>query len=134
MMEFSDLINYLAAFGLVFGGLFVFVGSFGLIKLPDFFTRLHAPTKATTLGIGSILIASMLLTSLRDGSFSVHELVISLFLFITAPVSAHMMAKAALHKRIVLLDRSHNKDLAKRIAEQKVPVDPDTNAEQPAAK
>lgn len=134
MMEFSDLINYLAAFGLVFGGLFVFVGSFGLIKLPDFFTRLHAPTKATTLGIGSILIASMLLTSLRDGSFSVHELVISLFLFITAPVSAHMMAKAALHKRIALLDRSHNKDLAKRIAEQKVPIDPDPSAEQPAAK
>ena len=126
MIELSDLINYLAAFGLVFGGFFVFVGSFGLIKLPDFFTRLHAPTKATTLGIGSILIASMLLTSLRDGSFSVHELVISLFLFITAPVSAHMMAKASLHKRIGLLERSHNKELAERIAEQQGPVDQDT--------
>jgi len=133
-MDTTDLLNYLVAGWLIMGGFFVLVGSLGLAKLPDFFTRLHAPTKATTLGIGSILIASMLLTSLRDGSFSVHELVISLFLFITAPVSAHMMAKAALHKRIALLDRSHNKDLAKRIAEQKVPVDPDTNAEQPAAK
>ena len=38
----------------------LFVGSLGLIRLPDFYTRLHAPTKATTLGIGSVLIASMI--------------------------------------------------------------------------
>ena len=45
-----------AAF-LVIAGVFGFVGSYGLIKLPDPMTRLHGPTKTTTLGVGGVLIA-----------------------------------------------------------------------------
>ncbi|MEL7401163.1 MAG: Na+/H+ antiporter subunit G [Pseudomonadota bacterium] len=120
-MDTTDLLNYLVAGWLIMGGFFVLVGSLGLAKLPDFFTRLHAPTKATTLGIGSVLVASMLMTSVRDGGFSVYELVISLFLFITAPVSAHMMAKAALHKRIAMLERTGNREMAPRISAQQTP-------------
>lgn len=120
-MDTTDLLNYLVAGWLIMGGFFVLVGSLGLAKLPDFFTRLHAPTKATTLGIGSVLVASMLMTSVRDGGFSVYELVISLFLFITAPVSAHMMAKAALHKRIAMLERTGNREMAPRISAQQAP-------------
>lgn len=132
MMENSDLFNYLVAGLLIIGGFFVFVGSLGLAKLPDFFTRLHAPTKATTLGIGSVLIASMLVTSVREGGFSVYELVISLFLFITAPVSAHMMAKAALHKKISMLDRTKNHDMTSRIAAQKTPQEEQQPEDSPA--
>ncbi|MCD8522654.1 MAG: Na+/H+ antiporter subunit G [Saccharospirillaceae bacterium] len=117
----ESVVNSIAAVLLLIGGIFVFIGSVGLLKLPDFFTRLHAPTKATTLGIGAILLASMVLTTMRDGSVSIHELVISLFLFITAPVSAHMMAKAALHRRVRFLDHSKNSQLAARAAEQKNP-------------
>ena len=131
-MENSDLLNYLVAGWLILGGFFVFVGSLGLAKLPDFFTRLHAPTKATTLGIGSVLVASMLMTSVRDGGFSVYELVISLFLFITAPVSAHMMAKAALHKKISMLDRTKNHDMTARIAAQKTPQEEQQPEDSPA--
>ncbi|KZZ47526.1 MAG: Na+/H+ antiporter subunit G [Saccharospirillaceae bacterium] len=131
-MENSDLFNYLVAGLLIIGGFFVFVGSLGLAKLPDFFTRLHAPTKATTLGIGSVLIASMLVTSVREGGFSVYELVISLFLFITAPVSAHMMAKAALHKKISMLDRTKNHDMTARIAAQKTPQEEQQPEDSPA--
>jgi len=120
-MDTTDLLNYLVAGWLIMGGFFVLVGSLGLAKLPDFFTRLHAPTKATTLGIGSVLVASMLMTSVRDGGFSVYEVVISLFLFITAPVSAHMMAKAALHKRIAMLERTGNREMAPRISAQQTP-------------
>lgn len=127
-METSDLLNYFVAGWLLLGGFFVLVGSLGLAKLPDFFTRLHAPTKATTLGIGSVLVASMLMTSVRDGHFSVYELVISLFLFITAPVSAHMMAKAALHKHISILERTKNHEMTSRIAAQKSPKDSDEPA------
>ncbi|WP_430460391.1 Na+/H+ antiporter subunit G [Thalassolituus sp. LLYu03] len=117
----NDILIIIAAVLLLIGGFFVFIGSVGLIKLPDFYTRLHAPTKATTLGIGSVLLASMLLTTLRDGGFSVHELVISLFLFITAPVSAHMMAKAALHKHIRTQDNTRRRELMTRIARQQDP-------------
>lgn len=59
--------------------------------------RLHGPTKATTLGVGSLLIASAVFFSSRDAGISLHEVLITLFLFITAPVSAHLLAKAALH-------------------------------------
>jgi len=76
------------------GAFFLVVGSFGLAKLPDLMRRLHGPTKATTLGVGALLIASMLYFLLGAGSFSIHELMITLFLFLTAPVSAHMIAKA----------------------------------------
>ncbi|MBQ0818014.1 MAG: Na+/H+ antiporter subunit G [Hyphomicrobiaceae bacterium] len=78
---------YLAAF-------FLFVGSFGLAKLPSLMQRLHGPTKATTLGIGSLLIASMLYFLLERGALSIHELLITTFLFLTAPVTALMIANA----------------------------------------
>ncbi|OQR42181.1 Na+/H+ antiporter subunit G [Aliarcobacter cryaerophilus] len=65
------------------GAIFNLIGSIGLVKLPDFFTRLHAPTKATTLGVGSILLASFIYFNF-------------MFLFITAPIGAHLMAKSAI--------------------------------------
>lgn len=83
---------------LVIGGVFMLVGSLGLMKLPDLMTRLHAPTKATTLGIGGTLIASMLYFLATDGALSIHEVLITLFLFITAPVTAHFITKAWLHQ------------------------------------
>jgi multicomponent K+:H+ antiporter subunit G len=84
---------------LVVGGVFTLVGAVGMARFPDFFMRLHAPTKATTLGVGGVLLASMAMSWTR-GQFGVHELLITLFLFITAPVSANLMAKAALHLRV----------------------------------
>jgi len=82
------------------GALFTFIGSLGLARLRDFYTRLHGPTKATTLGVGSLLVASAIHFSLQDEGLSVHEVLVTLFLFITAPVSAHLLAKAALHLRV----------------------------------
>jgi multicomponent K+:H+ antiporter subunit G len=84
---------------LVIGGFFAFVGSFALAKLPDTLRRLHGPTKATTLGVGGILVASMLYFLFGRAHVSVHELLITLFLFLTAPVSANLIAKAYLHER-----------------------------------
>ena len=83
---------------LVTGGVFTLVGALGMLRFPDFYMRLHAPTKATTLGVGGVLLASMA-WSAAHGRFGWHELLITLFLFITAPVSANLMAKAALHLR-----------------------------------
>jgi multicomponent K+:H+ antiporter subunit G len=75
---------------------FVLVGSIGLLKLSDFFKRLHAPTKASTLGVGCVLLASVGYHALAGTDPQPRELLITAFLFITAPISAHMMAKAAL--------------------------------------
>jgi multicomponent K+:H+ antiporter subunit G len=79
---------------LVTGAFFLFAGSLGLAKLPDLLRRLHGPTKATTLGIGGVLMASMLYFLAFEGDPSVHEVLITVFLFLTAPVSAQMIAKA----------------------------------------
>ena len=75
---------------------FILVGSLGLVKLSDFFKRLHAPTKASTLGVGCVLLASVGYHWFSDTDPQPRELLITAFLFITAPISAHLMAKAAL--------------------------------------
>lgn len=83
----------LISFALVVSGIFGFVGSYGLVKLKSTLQRLHAPTKATTLGVGGVLIASMIFFFAENGQISVHELLITLFLFLTAPITANFIAK-----------------------------------------
>lgn len=96
----SLIAEILVAALILIGTFFMLVGSIGLVKLPDMMRRLHAPTKATTLGIGAILIASMLYFLMIEGIPSLHELMITIFMFLTAPVTAFMIAKAH-----ILLDR-----------------------------
>lgn len=89
-------LDALLALLVVVGAAFALIGSWGLAKLSDFVKRLHGPTKATTLGVGCVLIASSLWFSVAQGAPSLHELLITLFLFLTAPVSAQLLIKAAL--------------------------------------
>lgn len=88
-------LDILIAALLACGAAFALIGSYGLAKLGDFMKRLHGPTKATTLGVGCVLIASMLYFA-AAGAPSAHELLITLFLFLTAPVSAHLLVRAAM--------------------------------------
>ncbi|WP_314372316.1 Na+/H+ antiporter subunit G [Sphingomonas paucimobilis] len=83
---------------LILGGGFALIGSWGLVRLPSTMERLHGPTKATTLGLGALLLASVVYFQTRLGVWTAHELLISLFLFITAPISANMIAKVHLHR------------------------------------
>jgi multicomponent K+:H+ antiporter subunit G len=98
MQDIPTAWQWLVALALVVGGVFALVGAVGMLRFGDFFMRLHAPTKATTLGVGGVLVASMVAGWAR-GDLGLQELLITLFLFITAPVSASLMAKAALHGR-----------------------------------
>jgi multicomponent K+:H+ antiporter subunit G len=99
----------LISFCLFVGAAFTLIGSIGLMRLPDFYLRLHGPAKATTLGVGGIIIGSVIFFSTRGDGLSLHELLIALFLFITAPVSAHIVAKAALHLRLEAVERTRGK-------------------------
>jgi len=83
---------------LLLGAGFALIGSWGLVRLPSTMERLHGPTKATTLGLGALLLASVLYFQTRVGVWTAHELLISLFLFLTAPISANMIAKVHLHR------------------------------------
>ncbi|CUB05582.1 Na+/H+ antiporter subunit G [Marinomonas fungiae] len=104
---------------LVIGGIFLLIGSIGLARLPDVFTRLHGPTKATTLGITGVLLASMIYQTLNQGHFSVSELLITLFLLITAPVAANMIAKTALHRENSAIPRTTGLSLLNNIRQRK---------------
>ncbi|QBG37401.1 Na+/H+ antiporter subunit G [Litorilituus sediminis] len=95
---------------LLIGGCFVLVGSIGLVKMPDFFMRLHGPTKATTLGMASLLTASMIFFSTTQAGLSIKEILISLFLLLTAPISGYMMIKSAIHHKLESIDRTTGKD------------------------
>lgn len=88
-------VDYAVAALLVAGAAFALIGSWGLARFHDFFKRLHGPSKATTLGVGCVLAGSALWFAVR-GQGAGQELLVVLFLFVTAPVSAHLLVKAAL--------------------------------------
>lgn len=117
----SFLIEFIIAALIVLGGAFALIGSWGLARLPTLMSRLHGPTKATTLGVGGCLIASMLYFPSQGMLWSAHELLITLFLFITAPISANMIAKAYLHGRHVSQDVAAAQELG-------LPTPPDNQA------
>ncbi|NIZ14830.1 Na+/H+ antiporter subunit G [Phaeobacter sp. HF9A] len=83
----------------VVGGLFGLIGSYGILKLNDPMSRMHAPTKTTTLGVGGVLIGSMIHAVSYEGHVSVHEILITLFLLITAPVTANFLAKVFINQQ-----------------------------------
>ena len=105
----STWMEILVAIFLLLGSVFSLVGAIGLYRLPDFFMRLHGPTKATTLGAGGMVIASMIYFAGQEQGISLHELLITLFLFITAPVSAHMLAKAAMQQKLSISEQTRGK-------------------------
>lgn len=92
-----SIVDVIVSFLVLAGAGFALLSSIGLARFPDLLTRLHGPSKATTLGIGSLLLASMVAFS-HDGALSVHELVITMFLVITTPVGAQFLARAALRR------------------------------------
>ncbi len=92
--------DYLITAVLVIGGVFGLIGSFGLLKLNDPMKRLHAPTKASTIGVGTALIASSIYAAVHGGALSLQEILIVIFLFITSPITAHFLSKAHLHRNL----------------------------------
>ena len=97
MTEFATTATDLVIATLLVGGAsFALIGSIGLARFRDFYKRIHGPTKATTLGVGCALLASSIFFTRLQGSFSSRELLIAIFLFITAPISAHLLVKTAL--------------------------------------
>ncbi len=86
----TDLLEIIASSFIMLGGVFALLGSVGLLRFPDLLTRLHGPSKASTLGIGGLLLGAMLVSG-----GSLREILIALFIVLTAPVSALCIARAA---------------------------------------
>lgn len=91
-----------AALLLICGGLLALIGSIGLLRMRSFYARMHPPAIGATLGTGCVLIASMLVSSALLQRPVIHEILITLFVLITSPVSAMTLTRAA-----VLRTRAH---------------------------
>ncbi|MFQ8431716.1 monovalent cation/H(+) antiporter subunit G [Amaricoccus sp. W119] len=83
---------------LVTGAALTFIGALGLLRLPTFYERMHAPTLGTSGGTAGIVIASMLLFSVMQGRLAVHEILIGTFVTVTTPVTLMLLGRAALYR------------------------------------
>jgi multicomponent K+:H+ antiporter subunit G len=83
---------------LVLAGAATLIGSVGLLRLRDFFSRIHGPSMTNTVGVGATLIASMLVSSALAGKPVFHELLLTLFVSLSAPVTAIVLLQAALYR------------------------------------
>lgn len=108
MTDIPDLPAWAAlcvAFFLVVGSGLTLIGAVGVLRLRSFYERVHAPTLGTTWGAGGVLIASMIFFSVLQSRPVLHELLITVFLLVTTPVTLMLLARAALYR-----DRSEKSD------------------------
>jgi multicomponent K+:H+ antiporter subunit G len=87
-----DWIALAAGLLLIAGGSMTLIGALGLVRMRDFYARMHPTTMGTTLGTACILLSSLLVSA------TVHEIVVALFLLVTSPVSAITLMRAAISR------------------------------------
>ncbi|HTO40390.1 MAG TPA: monovalent cation/H(+) antiporter subunit G [Rhizomicrobium sp.] len=101
MIQAPDLPLWAAiAVGLfvLLGASITLIGAIGLLRLDNFYDRIHPPTLGTTLGTGCILIASMICFSTLQSRPMVHEILIAIFVTLTTPITLMLLARAALYR------------------------------------
>jgi multicomponent K+:H+ antiporter subunit G len=96
---------FVVGFLVVGGALLAFIGSLGLLRMGTFYERVHPPTMGTTLGLGLVLIGSMVFFSVLEARPVLHEILIGLFMTVTTPVTYMLLVRAALHR-----DRAEGRD------------------------
>ena len=97
------------------GSFFILISAIGLLKMPDLFTRMSATTKASTLGVGLVLLGTALFW--QDIGISARAIIIVTFLFLTAPVAAHIIGRAAYFDKVPLWDKTKVDELKGRYDE-----------------
>jgi multicomponent K+:H+ antiporter subunit G len=85
---------------LVASGVLTVTGSLGLLRLPSFYSRIHAPTLGNTLGTFFILVASILVSSYLEQRLIIHQLLITLLLVISSPVTAVLLMRASILRTV----------------------------------
>src|SRR5690606_32722556 len=85
---------------LVISGVLTLTGCLGLLRLPTFYQRIHAPTLGNTLGVFCVLLASILASSSLEHRIVVHQILITVFLIITSPVTAMLLMRAAIKRKV----------------------------------
>lgn len=87
-----------AALLLLVGAGLTLVGTIGLVRLPTFYERIHAPTLGVSWGTAGVVLASVIVFSAIEGRPVLHELLIGLFVTVTTPVALMLLGRAALYR------------------------------------
>lgn len=83
---------------LLIGSALTLLGAIGLLRLPTFYERIHAPTLGTSWGVGAIMLASIIYFSIAGSRAVLHEILIGIFVTLTTPITLILLARAALHR------------------------------------
>ncbi|WP_338470039.1 monovalent cation/H(+) antiporter subunit G [Niallia sp. XMNu-256] len=92
----------IAAVLILIGAIFSFLSAIGLNRLPDVYTRSHATSKSTTLGVLCTLVGTFVYFLITDEYISIRLILGIFFVFLTAPVSAHMICRSAYRSNVEL--------------------------------
>ncbi|CAM3202801.1 monovalent cation/H(+) antiporter subunit G [Filibacter tadaridae] len=113
------LANILIVATIIVGVVFTIVTSIGVLRLPDVYTRAHAASKSSTLGVLGILLGVFFHFWLNEGHFSIQILLGILFLFITSPIGGHLMSRAAYMSGVKPTELTVKDDLAEVVKKAK---------------
>ncbi|MFD9627986.1 monovalent cation/H(+) antiporter subunit G [Peribacillus muralis] len=109
----TAIVEILSALFLLMGVFLFLVSAFGIIRLPDVYTRNHAASKSSTLGILFILIGTLLFFYQQHGHVDFRIVLAIIFIFMTSPVAGHLINRSAYHSGVKMWDRSVQDDLKK---------------------
>lgn len=110
------MIEIISGIGMLLGSFFILISAIGLIRMPDLFTRMSATTKASTLGVGLVLLGTALFW--QDIGATARAIIIITFLFLTAPVAAHIIGRAAYFDKVPLWDKTKIDELRGKYDEE----------------
>ncbi|KAB7670726.1 monovalent cation/H(+) antiporter subunit G [Bacillus sp. B1-b2] len=110
-------IELIAVLLILIGTIFSFLSSVGLIRLPDVYTRSHAASKSSTMGVLFTLIGTFAFFII-EGTFSIRLFLGIFFVFLTSPVASHVIVRSAYRSKVKLADISIQDDLKKVMKEE----------------
>ena len=100
MNDFPTWLNLIISVLIILSGLITLIGTFGLVKLKHFYSRMHAPTLGNTLGVFCLLVACLLVASFSQKQLLIYPLIISVLLIVTSPVTAILLMRAAIKREL----------------------------------
>jgi multicomponent Na+:H+ antiporter subunit G len=113
----NNLIELIAVLLIFFGAIFCFLSSLGLIRLPDVYTRSHAASKSSTMGVLFTLVGTFVFFII-EGTFSIRLFLGIFFVFLTSPVASHVVVRSAYRSKVKLADVTVQDDLKAEMEEE----------------
>ena len=111
LLNVSVIVDFLIGFFILAGAFLCLIATFGVIRLPDVYTRNHAASKAATLGVMFVLLGTFIYFYAHAGHFNSRLILGIVFLFMTSPISGHLINRSAYRSGVKLWDKSVRDDL-----------------------